>query len=28
VERPVTMQLQHIYNQMVEKEIGSNNYGW
>lgn len=26
--KPVTMQLQNAYNQMVEKEIGPNNYGW
>jgi branched-chain amino acid aminotransferase len=27
-DRPVTMYLQHVYNQIVEKEIGPNNYGW
>ena len=27
-EKPITMFLQHVYNQMVEKEIGLNNYGW
>lgn len=26
--KPFTMRLQTVYNQMVEKEIGSNNYGW
>jgi branched-chain amino acid aminotransferase len=26
--RPVTMQLQKVYNQMVEQQIGPNNYGW
>jgi branched-chain amino acid aminotransferase len=27
-DRQITMQLQHVYNKMVEKEIGPNNYGW
>lgn len=27
-DRPITMYLQHAYNLMVEKEIGSNSYGW
>ena len=27
-DRPITMYLQHVYNQMVEKEIGPNTYGW
>lgn len=26
--RPITMQLQKVYNQMVEQQIGPNNYGW
>jgi branched-chain amino acid aminotransferase len=27
-DKTITMHLQHVYNQMVEKEIGPNNYGW
>jgi branched-chain amino acid aminotransferase len=27
-DKSITMYLQHVYNQMVEKEIGPNNYGW
>lgn len=26
--KPVTLKLQQVYNLMVEKEIGPNNYGW
>ncbi|MFA6127127.1 MAG: aminotransferase class IV [Bacteroidales bacterium] len=26
--KSITMYLQHVYNQMVEKQIGPNNYGW
>jgi branched-chain amino acid aminotransferase len=27
-DKTITIFLQHVYNQMVEKEIGPNNYGW
>ncbi|MCX6223349.1 MAG: aminotransferase class IV [Bacteroidia bacterium] len=27
-DKPVTLRLQQVYNQMVELEIGPNNYGW
>jgi len=27
-DKSITIFLQHVYNQMVEKEIGPNNYGW
>jgi branched-chain amino acid aminotransferase len=28
VQRPITMSLQRVYNEMVEQEIGPDNYGW